>query len=133
MDGVNLKDIDLSYVRKNVGVVSQEPSLFATTIAENIRYGKLDASMEEIGKTVILLSFWGLEPNSALSCIYHSHLSSFSEFFLFFVIPTFILHCSFSSRSHLMLPSAVVLTIKYFLGHFFKQIIALHMLSSYFD
>lgn len=57
MDGVNLKDIDLSYLRKNVGVVSQEPSLFATTIAENIRYGKLDASMEEIGKTVIFLGF----------------------------------------------------------------------------
>lgn len=50
VDGVNLKDIDLSYLRKNVGVVSQEPSLFATTIAENIRYGKLDASMEEISE-----------------------------------------------------------------------------------
>ncbi|XP_066148570.1 multidrug resistance protein homolog 49-like [Euwallacea fornicatus] len=48
IDGVNLKDVDLSYLRKNVGVVSQEPSLFATTIAENIRYGKLNASMDEI-------------------------------------------------------------------------------------
>lgn len=50
VDGVNLKDIDLSYLRKNVGVVSQEPSLFATTIAENIRFGKLDANMEDISK-----------------------------------------------------------------------------------
>ncbi|CAG9761759.1 unnamed protein product [Ceutorhynchus assimilis] len=48
VDGVNLKDINLSYLRQNVGVVSQEPSLFAATIAENIRYGKLTATMEEI-------------------------------------------------------------------------------------
>ncbi|KAH1004307.1 hypothetical protein HUJ04_004081 [Dendroctonus ponderosae] len=48
IDDVNLKDVNLSYLRQNVGVVSQEPSLFATTIAENIRYGKLSATMEEI-------------------------------------------------------------------------------------
>ncbi|XP_060520770.1 ATP-dependent translocase ABCB1-like isoform X2 [Cylas formicarius] len=48
IDGVNLKQVNLSHLRKNVGVVSQEPSLFATTIAENIRYGKLNASTEEI-------------------------------------------------------------------------------------
>lgn len=31
-----------------IGVVSQEPILFATTIAENIRYGRLDVTQEEI-------------------------------------------------------------------------------------
>ena len=31
-----------------IGVVSQEPVLFATTIAENIRYGRLDVTQEEI-------------------------------------------------------------------------------------
>ncbi|XP_076263945.1 ATP-dependent translocase ABCB1-like isoform X1 [Rhynchophorus ferrugineus] len=48
VDGVDLKDINLSYLRQNVGVVSQEPALFATTIAENIRYGKLNATLDEI-------------------------------------------------------------------------------------
>ncbi|KAL1517854.1 hypothetical protein ABEB36_001562 [Hypothenemus hampei] len=48
IDGVDLKEVNLSNLRKNVGVVSQEPSLFATTIADNIRYGKLDASLDEI-------------------------------------------------------------------------------------
>ncbi|XP_060520775.1 ATP-dependent translocase ABCB1-like isoform X2 [Cylas formicarius] len=48
IDGVNLKHVNLAHLRKNLGVVSQEPSLFATTIAENIRYGKLNATTEEI-------------------------------------------------------------------------------------
>lgn len=54
IDGVNLKEANLSYLRQNVGVVSQEPSLFATTIAENIRYGKLKATMDEISKYELL-------------------------------------------------------------------------------
>lgn len=48
IDGVDLKDVNLNYLRQNVGVVSQEPSLFATSIAENIRYGKLNATLDEI-------------------------------------------------------------------------------------
>lgn len=51
---MNLKEANLSYVRQNVGVVSQEPSLFATTVAENIRYGKLKATMDEISKYELL-------------------------------------------------------------------------------
>jgi len=38
IDGVDLKDIKLRWWRKNIGIVSQEPVLFGTTIAENIRY-----------------------------------------------------------------------------------------------
>ena len=38
----------MKWLRSHVGVVSQEPILFDTTIAENIRYGKEDATMEEI-------------------------------------------------------------------------------------
>ena len=48
IDGRNVKDLNLRWLRDNIGVVSQEPVLFDTTIAENIRYGKLDASTEEI-------------------------------------------------------------------------------------
>ncbi|XP_050298459.1 ATP-dependent translocase ABCB1 [Anthonomus grandis grandis] len=44
----NIKDLDLNWYRQNIGVVSQEPVLFDTTIAENIRYGNIDASNEDI-------------------------------------------------------------------------------------
>ncbi len=48
LDGVNIKDIRLDSLRKNVGVVQQDVYLFAGTVYENIRYGKPDASREEI-------------------------------------------------------------------------------------
>ena len=38
----------MKWLRENIGLVSQEPVLFDTTIAENIRYGKEGATMEEI-------------------------------------------------------------------------------------
>ncbi|XP_076438765.1 ATP-dependent translocase ABCB1-like [Babylonia areolata] len=39
LDGEDLKDLNVRWLRSHIGVVSQEPVLFATTIAENIRYG----------------------------------------------------------------------------------------------
>ena len=38
----------MAWLRQNIGVVSQEPVLFATTIAENIRYGREGVTKEEI-------------------------------------------------------------------------------------
>jgi len=48
LDGANLTALDPRSLREQVGVVSQEPVLFATTIADNIRYGKRDATDEEV-------------------------------------------------------------------------------------
>jgi ATP-binding cassette subfamily B protein len=48
MDGINIKEIQLNSLRRNVGVVQQDVYLFAGTIYENIRYGKPDASETEI-------------------------------------------------------------------------------------
>lgn len=48
LDGNNLKDLDLTWLRSNIGVVGQEPVLFATTIEENIRYGFKQATQEQI-------------------------------------------------------------------------------------
>ncbi|ORE23079.1 P-loop containing nucleoside triphosphate hydrolase protein [Rhizopus microsporus] len=48
IDDTNIKDINLRWWREQVGVVSQEPTLFAGTIAENIAYGRENATMEEI-------------------------------------------------------------------------------------
>ncbi|XP_025013137.1 ABC transporter B family member 21 isoform X2 [Ricinus communis] len=48
IDGVNLKEFQLKWIRKNIGLVSQEPLLFTSSIRENIAYGKEGATMEEI-------------------------------------------------------------------------------------
>lgn len=48
LDGTNLKDINVKYLRSNIGYVGQEPTLFATTIRGNIRYGNPDATDEQI-------------------------------------------------------------------------------------
>uniref|UniRef100_A0A8V0XG86 ATP binding cassette subfamily B member 1 n=2 Tax=Gallus gallus TaxID=9031 RepID=A0A8V0XG86_CHICK len=48
IDGQDLKSLNVRYLREIIGVVNQEPVLFATTIAENIRYGREDVTMEEI-------------------------------------------------------------------------------------
>jgi ABC transporter fused permease/ATP-binding protein len=48
LDGRDLRDLDASWLRRQVGVVSQEPVLFATTIADNIRYGRPGATDAEV-------------------------------------------------------------------------------------
>lgn len=48
VDGINLKDIDVTAYRKNIGLVLQESFLFYGTISENIAYGRPDATREEI-------------------------------------------------------------------------------------
>ena len=47
-DGVDVKKLDLGFLRKNVGVVSQETYLFNGTIRENLLYAKEDATEEEM-------------------------------------------------------------------------------------
>lgn len=48
IDGVDVRDYDLTTLRDSIGMVLQENRLFAGTIAENIRWGKKDATLEEI-------------------------------------------------------------------------------------
>jgi ATP-binding cassette, subfamily B, bacterial len=48
LDGVDLRDYNLADLRRQFGIVLQEPVLFSTTIAENIAYGRPDASRERI-------------------------------------------------------------------------------------
>ena len=47
IDDVNIKDYNLYELRKKIGIISPEPSIFKTSILENIRYGNLDATDEE--------------------------------------------------------------------------------------
>jgi ATP-binding cassette subfamily B protein len=48
IDGVDIRSLPVAEYRKNIGLVLQEPFLFFGTIAENIAYGKPDATREEI-------------------------------------------------------------------------------------
>ncbi|XP_025895193.1 phosphatidylcholine translocator ABCB4-like isoform X2 [Nothoprocta perdicaria] len=50
IDGQDIRSLNVRYLREIIGVVNQEPVLFATTIAENIRYGRENVTMEEIKK-----------------------------------------------------------------------------------
>jgi ATP-binding cassette subfamily B (MDR/TAP) protein 1 len=54
IDGVNLKKLQLKWIREKIGLVSQEPNLFTTTIKENIAYGKENATEEEIRNSIVL-------------------------------------------------------------------------------
>ena len=53
MDGRDIKQLDVHWLRNQIGIVSQEPFLFNVSIAENIRYGKERATNEEIEKASI--------------------------------------------------------------------------------
>lgn len=48
IDGTNLKDFQLKWIREKIGLVSQEPVLFSSSIKDNIAYGKDGATAEEI-------------------------------------------------------------------------------------
>ncbi|KAG4983263.1 hypothetical protein JHK87_028012 [Glycine soja] len=48
IDGINLKEFQLRWIRGKIGLVSQEPVLFASSIKDNIAYGKEGATIEEI-------------------------------------------------------------------------------------
>lgn len=54
LDGNNIRELDLKWLRHQIGLVNQEPALFATSIRENILYGKEDATLDEITRAAKL-------------------------------------------------------------------------------
>jgi ATP-binding cassette subfamily B protein len=48
IDGIDIRDAKIADLRRSLGIVLQDTYLFATTVMENIRYGRLDASDEEV-------------------------------------------------------------------------------------
>uniref|UniRef100_A0A8C9WHR7 ABC-type xenobiotic transporter n=1 Tax=Scleropages formosus TaxID=113540 RepID=A0A8C9WHR7_SCLFO len=52
LDGHDIRTLNVKWLREHIGIVSQEPILFGTTIAENIRYGREDATDEDIERAV---------------------------------------------------------------------------------
>ena len=53
IDGHDIRDVTLASLRANVGIVQQDVFLFAGSILENIRYGRLDATDEEVVQAAI--------------------------------------------------------------------------------
>jgi ABC-type multidrug transport system fused ATPase/permease subunit len=56
VDGIDLRRLSLESLRSQISVVLQEPLLFSGTIAENIRYGRLEATPEDIVEAATLAS-----------------------------------------------------------------------------
>ena len=48
IDGIDIRDVTKSSLRKSIGIVQQDVFLFADTVYENIRYGRPDATYEEV-------------------------------------------------------------------------------------
>lgn len=48
LDGHDIRNLRLKWLREQMGLVSQEPALFSTSMAGNILYGKKDADMDQI-------------------------------------------------------------------------------------
>lgn len=48
IDGQNVKDLTLSSIHRNIGIISQDVFLFAASVKENIRYGRIDATDKEV-------------------------------------------------------------------------------------
>ena len=48
IDGYDVREVTMESLRRQIGIVPQETMLFSTTVRENIRYGRLDATEEEI-------------------------------------------------------------------------------------
>ncbi|KAF7139362.1 hypothetical protein RHSIM_Rhsim07G0128900 [Rhododendron simsii] len=63
LDGSDIWQLDIKWLRKQIGLVNQEPALFATTIRENILYGKNDATLEEITRAAKLSEAIGFISN----------------------------------------------------------------------
>ncbi len=48
IDGQDIRDVKQDHLRENIGMIPQDPSLFHRTLMENIPYGKIDASDDEV-------------------------------------------------------------------------------------
>lgn len=67
IDGIDIKEFNTEWLRgRAIGLISQEPVLFATTVRENIRYGRPDASDAEVITMEMLFLMMGLSKNELI-------------------------------------------------------------------
>lgn len=102
LDGFNIKNLELQWLREQIGLVNQEPALFATSILENILYGKDGATIQEIqtaAKAANAHSFINSLPNGydtqvSTNLVPHGWLSYLQVLKRRMVIATYNLHLS---------------------------------------
>ncbi len=71
LDGKDIKTLNVAWLRSHIGIVGQEPVLFTGTIEENIRFGKADATDDEV-------------QNAAKMANAHDFIMALPEVFSFF-------------------------------------------------
>lgn len=72
MDGNLIKNLNLQWLRSQVAVVLQEPSLFSVSIAENIRYGLENVTQQDIERAATLASANGFIAKLPEVCVSHT-------------------------------------------------------------
>jgi ATP-binding cassette subfamily B (MDR/TAP) protein 1 len=81
IDGINIKSLRLNWIRGKIGLVSQEPLLFMTSIKDNITYGKEDATIEEIRRAAELANAANFIDKLPDVCDNSNKLTCMSKFF----------------------------------------------------
>lgn len=72
LDGVDIRKLNVSWLRSKIGVVSQEPSLFGSTIYDNISYGHHNVEYQDVVKAALMAnahSFISALPKVIWTCI----------------------------------------------------------------
>ena len=55
LDGVDIRSLNLQWMRSKLGLVGQEPVMFKATIMENIKYGNPNATMTQVKSLIYFL------------------------------------------------------------------------------
>ena len=88
VDGENIRDLNLKWYRSQIALVSQEPVLFAMSIRENIRLGRMDATdaeIEEAAKSANAHSFI-TNLNMGYDTLVGERVGSKTKYWIVFVI-----------------------------------------------
>jgi ATP-binding cassette subfamily B (MDR/TAP) protein 1 len=98
IDGVDIRRMKLGWMRGTIGLVSQEPVLFSTTIRENIAYGTEKLTLEEIKRAIELANaaiFIDKLPNVQMNYYVHNNVYLVANFLL---LPLLINICCGTSQ-----------------------------------
>lgn len=82
IDKHNIIDLDLKFLRRNLGAVSQEPSLFAGNIKDNLKVGNMNADDQQIQDAALMAnahSFISQLPNQYLTEVIYLLQSQFTH------------------------------------------------------
>jgi ABC-type multidrug transport system fused ATPase/permease subunit len=77
LDGKDIKTLNVAWLRSQIGVVSQEPVLFTGSIEENIRFGKADATDDEVQNAAKMANAHDFIMQLPEVCIHYFLLLSF--------------------------------------------------------